>query len=705
MSCRSKLLCLSLIHVLLSASLADAAPRIIEGLPAGASGNGESAASDDVQTRNAPSVWEMPQLQASLLALRAATAALFKQGDFDEAEKRCRQSIRLVPHDPAGHYLLACTLARQGKVFEALDSLGEAVELGFNKTEALRRDPNLQALRGKEDFAELVAASRTAQPPPSPWRHRVSPARVAGGKVTVSDSNTAWDAKNGVFVSLFQTLTPGRGGEAVRGQLAEKINAWYARGTAAGNRGDFYDNHDGGHSRLNSNLFPQITHIQFDHEIRKRNWHSGLQTRFFYNAVVLGNSSTALVSGPFWRSQPRLAYVSARQAAILYGQYTKNHLYFYPEHHDHDERHGDLYPANTPYVVISQGSSGSDRPFMNAFAYSLAALRPEVKSFLAKNGALMPTLQMIFRRTNRPVAAGEDYLTGRAHPTVFDRQNLQSEMMVQMAHEMTRDNLPPLVKLKVVKEDEPVVGRDYFDIGSRQKLFTTPCAIARVHRMAKYDYRMIVSAEDSRDLNGRDLSYHWKVLRGDSELIEINPLNEDGSIVDLKVKFHPRRPVAAGSELVSNRVDIGCFVHNGKYFSAPAFVTFHTSAKERREYSADLDVVSIDYSGDGYIDPMIFLHKNWKDTYIYADDGELVGWVRQRGDKKEHFTRDGGLIIRRDEHGRALVAAKVEYVAHRASDKQAPVLKQKPGDELWHYGYNSIADRAGHIVKRVKVPE
>ena len=81
-------------------------------------------------------------------------------------------------------------------------------------------------------------------------------------------------------------------------------------------------------------------------------------------------------------SNPRAYYVSFYGTLFLYNQYTRNNLYIYPEHHDHDPGHsgvffpnplnhairdegyGDLYPTNTPYLIISQGSSGSDQPFM-----------------------------------------------------------------------------------------------------------------------------------------------------------------------------------------------------------------------------------------------------------------------------------------------------------------------------------------------------
>ena len=81
--------------------------------------------------------------------------------------------------------------------------------------------------------------------------------------------------------------------------------------------------------------------------------------------VTFGNSSTS-APPQLGGSNPRSYYVFPFGLSFLYNQYTRNNLYIYPEHRDHDPGHngkndgyGDLYPTNTPYLIISQGSSGS----------------------------------------------------------------------------------------------------------------------------------------------------------------------------------------------------------------------------------------------------------------------------------------------------------------------------------------------------------
>lgn len=385
-------------------------------------------------------------------------------------------------------------------------------------------------------------------------------------------------------------------------EIGKLLRQWYKEGTAAGNTGDFYDNRDRGHSLLNTQPYPQLDKVEYTKEQLDRRLDWALQLHFIYPHVTFGNSSTA--SGdPNLGSNPRHAFLRPGAAQILHAQYTRNHLYIYPEHMDHDPGHngrgggrGDLFPVNTPYFIISQGSSGSDQPFMRAIPYTLAAFRPEVKELLVGRGLLMPTVQMIFRMSNKLVEKPEDYLTGKAHPTVFDGNVVNPLKIVQMAHEIRRDNVPPMVQIAALEEDLALNGVDYFEAPNfTERFFDTPEVIARIVRSTKQTRRMVVSAKGSYDVNGRPLKFHWAVLRGDAERIRINPMEKDGSVVELLVPWHERRPVLPGSLLESNRVDIGVFAHNGAYWSAPAFVCFFYLDDEARTYDASGRILEMFY--------------------------------------------------------------------------------------------------------------
>jgi len=701
---------------------------------------------------------------------------------------------------------------------------------------------------------------------------------------------------------------------ASRSKVAQLLEQWYQAGTAAGNTGDFYDNRDGGHSKLKTSLFPQLDKIEYTAAQKNRKLHFGVQLRMMFNRITLGNSSTAAPAAT-GGSNTRRCLSSARAMGVLYLQYRRSHLYVYPEHRDYDAGHngrgggyGDLFPANTPYVITSQGSSGSDRAFMEAVAYTLAAFRPEVKRSLTRAGLLMPTVQMIFRMCNKGVQDDKAYLTGKAHPPVFSGGNIDVLPMVEMAHNMTANAVPAMVQLTVVEEDIAVPGRDYFDEFQGEKLFDTPAAIARVARSTRRERRMVVSAKGSYDINRRPLKYHWAILQGDPDLISIKPLSGDGSVVELKVRRHIRRPIRDGSKMESNRVDIGAFLHNGKYYSAPGFVSIFFLDNEARTYDSAGRILEVSYghgatrigshkhearggdikdycglldliAGDGtdfgarllrnkftadevavfrkaakelrairdsiikaearkeatrdlaaarkafaktlthwrevlkasvivrvedalnaiksdvnfyfknadaigklykvcrdkrrsraylkassdlrklttqltsgarqpetqpfsdsidpcvgglmgfhrnriqqlniailqsmvypgllewrwrvnFVDPRIATPRTWRDVYRYAPDARLIGWTRFRGDRKEHFTANGAVVLKKDSLGRVLVARSVKYAADRTT--RTWLLRQQPGEMTYHYEYVSDKDPIGRIVRTEK---
>jgi hypothetical protein len=299
---------------------------------------------------------------------------------------------------------------------------------------------------------------------------KITPALPVDGQVMITPANMLWVPHVRMFQVFVKPPEKDSPHPAARGlgNRGKQLARWYEARTAAGNNGDLYDNHDSDHSNMSVALLPQFTRVEFSDAIKTRKLHYGLQRFFLYNAVTIGNSSTA-VTGTKWRSQTRYALTLPGGAARLYLQYRANQLYFYPEHRDYDAGHngknggyGDVYPGNTPYVITSQGSSGSDRVFMNAVGETLAAFHPEVKSKLARAGMLMPTVQMILRRNNINVKTDDDYFTGQAHPPVFQGSDLHSLYMIHMAHNMTPELLPPLVQIRVVEEDTGVAGIDYF---------------------------------------------------------------------------------------------------------------------------------------------------------------------------------------------------------------------------------------------------
>jgi hypothetical protein len=353
-------------------------------------------------------------------------------------------------------------------------------------------------------------------------------------------------------------------------------------GQTAGNVGDWYHNRDDFHTNLNLAELAQVDLMTDGY---------GAETALHPDRVVIGNSSTAYTTGESWMSQMRSIMLSDYRTEAVYTQYINNNHYWYPEHRDHDEK--DHYHGKNAYVSSSQGSSGSEMDEVRNFFYTLAAFQPEVKKTLIETGLLMPTLQMIFRRVR--VADDAEYLTGLAHPSAFDNYDGRLAM-VEMANAIQIDTIPPMVQLDVIEENYTMVD------GKREQWYTTPASVCRIFRGPEYTKRIVVSAANSYDINHRPLAFHWVLLRGEPAHVVITPQNSDGSEVEILIDYHVETTVA-GTARLTNMVEVGAFVDNGVYYSAPGFVTDFTLNNEERTYTAGV-LTNLQHN-DNYVHPSL----------------------------------------------------------------------------------------------------
>jgi hypothetical protein len=655
------------------------------------------------------SIFDQPAIHGQVRVLRGRMAAQVAAGNYREAVLSASLITQLTPNDPVAFFDFARYLSVRAKVDAALISLERSVDLGFRNLQQLNESPDLDRLRDDKRFAEIL---KKAEIPPvageDPNDKATEPGLMQNRTATVTEKNTRWSDVHASLLIMFQAPaersknSPASGNDS----SSKLVRGWYKDRTAAGHNGDLYDNLDRNHSKLPGDKFPQLTHVKYSPAAKAANADWTIQPQHMFNRPTLGNSSTASVGSPFWRSNPRRFMIDDFKTKLLYNQYVHNQLYVYPEHNDYDEPRGDVYPANVPYCIISQGSSGSDQPFLDALALTMAAFRPETKTRLVQIGQLMSTVQMIFRRCNRSVETDDDYLSGKAHRIVYQKSEIDRERMVRMAHDMLPTHIPPMIQLRVIEEDLGVPGRDYFHPGPAEQLFNTPTAVARVYRTSAGQRRMVVDASRTPDANNLPLSFHWVVLQGNPDLVSIRPLNASGSRAEIIFQWHPSFPSQVRPEILSNRIDVGVFAHNGTYFSAPGFVTSFTLANEKRKYDAQGGIMSIDY-GDAevsakYVDPLIDLPKTWKDEYHYSDDGKLTGWSRYlSGRAPQQFNYDGTLIVETDRLGRAVATRPVMYFSQRSGDKPGK-LRQQTGDHVVRYQFQSDSDRFGKPVRDSK---
>ena len=536
------------------------------------------------------------------------------------------------------------------------------------------------AVAAAETIGETPAEAEAGLPPPVP---------VADGQATVRLDETVPVPQIGRRIARFafppETEAPVLGNQD--GAAYRMLRDLYAAGTAAGNLGDLYDNRDDGHSRLPAANHPQLTHVTYDDAAKAEDLHYGLGDRMLFDAPTLGNSSTALTGGPWWRSQPRLALTGGDGSGPyrLFQNYAAGQTYIYPEHRDHDPEFGDLIPANTPYMLISQGSSGSDRPHMEAVAMIMAAFRPDTKTVLIENGLMASTIQMVWRRSQATVLSREAYFSGLAHPSVFDRKVINLARMVALANAIEPGDVPPMVQLRVTEEDTAREGVEKFGAELDERFFDTPSAIARIWRSSAWSRTLTVSAEATEDPGGRPLTFTWAVLRGDPERTRIEVLDEAGTRARITVEWQDARPVPGLPDIVSRRVDIGVFASNGVHDSAPAFVSVLLPRHESRVYEAGpggaMRPVSIDRAAgpDDYADPSLFAATPWRDDFLYAADGASLGWTRTRDGFTTDYAPDGARVLTRDAEGLPEHVEGVSYAVTADEDGATRVEERSTG--------------------------
>ncbi len=655
--------------------------------------------------RAATNVFELPLAYPMHFQLKQQMVQAMRAGKTDEMESICRKGVTLLPEDATWRYNLACALAYRADKTEALETLERAIELGFRDRKTIAADSDLKQLATLPKFGALLNKAEALAGKPVEGRELVRPSTVFMGlPAEVNAGNTIFDFEGGCFKTLFvlrnaEMKKVSAYAAAYAGPSAEKIRGWMAADEAAGNFGDLYLNRDDGHSLLSVSNFPGLTPVVYSAEAKQYRANTGLPNAMF-DYPVIGNCSMSMVNGPFWRSMPRAFLTDPLQAVTAFRLYLDNQCWFFPEHKDYDPEAGDMYPANAPYWVISQGSSFSDKPFMAAFTAALAALPPATKQALIARKQIAPALQMIFRATQKTVKKPDDYLSGAAHPVVFDAVNLDADAMVAMAHALKPEDIPPPVLLRTVKDEQPELGKDYFDLRP-EGLFDSPFCIARVARNVARDRRITLAAAAPGATSG--LRFIWVVLQGDPAKISITPLDANASQAEITVGYHGtwrlKDPEGLPRAMTSSRVDIGCFVKAGAFYSAPAIYSVCYLPNETRVYREDGRIQSVDYTNAAhrYADPMLTMQKGWKDLYEYDQQGHLTGWYRTRpGGNPERFTHDGYKVLTTDKQNRPEKACAVQYLPRQTGVEGAPpALSCADTPQVFTYTYAGQADKVG----------
>jgi hypothetical protein len=362
--------------------------------------------------------------------------------------------------------------------------------------------------------------------------------------------------------------------EACADPVATCVTTWTTAGNAAGYAGLTYENRDGEHAVIPHADMPDLAYVT--HNDGNSTWgQTGVSAD--PNAIVLANQSQAYTTVGF----SLLRYDVVNQLAFnrLETLSTQSKWRLYPEHTDCGVE--DMFAFMTPIWLTSQGSSGSELDEGRRLLEALAALPAPVRTMLHTEGALVSVMSAVHRRAR--VASDVEYLTGAAHPTAFGNLDVE-RATVDLAHSLTTTHVPPVASVTVTADE----------FAPADQLVTGTSTVARVFSAGGAEMRAItVDASASKALNGQPLTYHWRVLRGDPSLVRLWQRDTTDPIGTIEFMRHPEGTYeslgSASGTLITHKsslVVVGLFVHNGHFFSTPAFISSY-SADPRRGAPGD----------------------------------------------------------------------------------------------------------------------
>ena len=633
------------------------------------------------------SVWAMPSVWPQHVRLRRDLIAAIQRGDRNAMESICRTAISIIPADATWHYNLACALAYRDDPAPALDELDKAITFGFRNVEAIEKDRDLVRVKGHPRFPSLVEKARALAGKPVPNRPATSARTVAaGGTVTLADTNFVWNLDTGVYAALLKfappkTLVSSMASSFSKSRPTAKeipfVVPWLSEGTAAGNYGDIYLNRDNNHSAVNIADFPQLTAIRYPKAAQK----AGLDTDH-PNAVfaypVFGNISRGFTKGPYWRSIARHSFTAPGIPERMDRLYRSNQFWVMPAVKDFGNPSiGDVFPANAPFQLVSQGISWSDLPFVRAALAASASFHRSTKSAICRRRLMGPTMQWLIRSTLRGVANESDYLSRKAHPTAFAAARLDVPRLVQKAHDLHPEQVPPAVSLAMINSTLfpirfPIPVRDFPDVAP-EVLFATPSAVAIVLRAPAAERTFLFRAQAFPEVDSSAV-FAWKVVNGDPSLVKIaSPVGET-----LASPENGYAQITIDRHSLTGRVDVACFARTGDRtsFGAPSIISFYALPGERRTYRPDGKIESIDYSNPEYryCDPRIALPRKWRDEYSYTPSGVPTGFTRYRGGRAvASFTPHGDMIVERNPDGSPKTLSHVKYIPRGTGDDFQPL--------------------------------
>jgi hypothetical protein len=620
----------------------------------------------------AQSLFDMPRLFPQHVTTLNQFLTAARKNDLIVAEAVALKGVELLPKDANWHYNVACVYARRQQFDLAIEWLEKAVDLGFGPAQAVFYDEDLKALHTHPGFAKIKTKLEDPMRviPQNPTLRKATPSpllQASDALVTTSNTQWEWHPVNGGYFTTQYLLPP----------------TLTAKGTPL-----LYVNRDEDRTQPNCSAYPSVMPVMYGEEAIAARAHIAVANGVFMAGAepipTIGNSVLTIQRLPFWRTLPRFIATHPETMAIAYRLAFFNQLYFYDATIDVSSRFkGDILPSQHPFYITTADYGTSDKnaalqpdvaqQTLVEYALEATFAMPEAtRKVMFEKRLLVWTMQRLFREAQR---GAKDIFDPIAYPTAFDPKRMDREVLIQKAKALTPETLPPMFRILMLDEKQPVRYVDYFDETNSERFGDTSMSVSRIVRDLAYTRKMTLIA------NGEPgLTYHWFVVNGQSDKIRIQSLEAANTKVEIEVDWHGVYNNREG--LPTRRVDIACVAQRADgTTSAPAFLSLRYLANEQRVYEHGR-LISVDYrapkTGLIFEDPALTAQKCWKDSYHYDANGTCTGWTRVSEDKPiGHFNARGERLAP-DQNGKQTVAEMPSYtprLSPRSDGISSPALE------------------------------
>lgn len=361
--------------------------------------------------------------------------------------------------------------------------------------------------------------------------------------------------------------------------VAERINRWYAEGSAAGLSAYAFRSFDGGHSNLRGDPFPQLSVLQPLPGARRVGALYRPEQAVFAQRVTFGVRSEGM-RGPAQYAPDRLESVIEYATRVslwnhyrntgrdvhplLQAFYARNFLFVVPAVGTYWGRR-DSFTFLSPFYLHSVGDSGTDRALLTPIIMAAAALPPALSRRILRGGFLVPTLSQLFRQhyaggLRNPAAHApafalpDEAAEGQAGPVPL------LSALVEGAHGLS--HIPPVTRIdapdaRVHVHAEPAYPQPAY-------LRVTPHHVVAVLRPDESFEATLDLRASAADAGQAITAYHAELLSGPGEL---TPIPEQAGRYRLRVAWTAALP---GGSL---RTDVLALASDGTYDGAPAYVS------------------------------------------------------------------------------------------------------------------------------------